>query len=105
MRTEDTVVIVGAGLSGAACAWELSRRGVPVTVLEQFTPGHRWGSSHGSARIVRRAYEDGLYVSLTGRAFELWRELEESTGASVLRMLGGIDFGTRRDVPKVAQLL
>jgi sarcosine oxidase len=105
MRADDPVVIIGAGLAGAAAAWSLSRRGVPVTVLEQFGPGHTRGSSHGSARIVRRGYGDGLYVSLTGRAFELWRELESASGTTVLRMLGGIDFGPRRDVPKVAALL
>src|SRR6266516_4801060 len=105
MGAEDPVVIVGAGLSGAAAAWALSRRGVPVVLLEQFALGHRLGSSHGSARIVRRAYGDALYVSLTGRAFELWRELEAASGAVVLRMLGGLDFGVRRDVPTVARLL
>ena len=105
MSASDPVVIVGAGLSGAASAWALSRRDVPVVVVEQFATGHRNGSSHGSARIVRRGYGDGLYVSLTGRAFELWRELEQSAGTSILRMLGGIDFGPRRDVPKVARLL
>jgi glycine/D-amino acid oxidase-like deaminating enzyme len=105
MRTEDPVVIIGAGLAGAACAWSLSRRSVPVVVLEQFAAGHRSGSSHGSARIVRRGYRDALYVSLTGKAFELWRELEATSGAAVLRMLGGLDFGTQRDVPTVAALL
>jgi sarcosine oxidase len=105
MTQDDPVVIVGAGLSGAATAWALSRRGVPVVVLEQFAPAHRHGSSHGSARIVRRAYGDGLYVSLTGAAFELWRELESVSGVSVLRMLGGLDFGARRDVATVARLL
>jgi sarcosine oxidase len=85
--------------------WSLARRGLPVVTVEQFAPGHRNGSSHGSSRIVRRGYGDGLYVSLTGQAFELWRELERSSGAEVLRMLGGIDFGGRRNVAKVAALL
>jgi sarcosine oxidase len=105
MPRSDAVVIVGAGLSGAAAAWALSRRGVPVVVFEQFAAGHSRGSSHGSARIVRRAYGDALYVSLTGRAFELWQELESASGTAVLRMLGGIDFGARRDVPEIARLL
>jgi sarcosine oxidase len=98
-------VIVGAGLAGAAAAWSLSRRDVPVIVLEQFAAGHQRGSSHGSARIVRRAYGDGLYVSLTGQAFELWRELEAVSGTTLLRILGGLDFGAKRDVPRVAALL
>jgi glycine/D-amino acid oxidase-like deaminating enzyme len=105
MSGRDPVVIVGAGLSGAAAAWSLSRRGVPVIVLEQFTPAHSLGSSHGSARIVRRAYGDALYVSLTGAAFELWRELELASGQTLLRILGGLDFGARRNVPAIAGYL
>jgi len=105
MALSDPVVIVGAGLAGAGAAWALARRDVPVIVFEQHAAGHRLGSSHGSARIVRRGYGDGLYVQLTGRAFELWREVEESSGTSLLRMLGGLDFGEWRDVPKVAALL
>jgi sarcosine oxidase len=96
------VVIVGAGLAGAATAWALSRRGRSVLLLEQFAPGHLRGSSHGSARIVRRAYGDGLYTRLTGRAFELWREVELDSGEQLLRMYGGLDFGPRRNVPSVA---
>lgn len=98
-------MIIGAGLAGAATAWSLARRDVSVVVVEQFAVGHRNGSSHGSARIARRAYADALYVSLTGRAFELWRELEDTARVPVLRMLGGIDFGADRDVPRVAALL
>lgn len=98
-------MIVGAGLAGAAAAWSLARRGRSVVLLEQFAAGHLAGSSHGSARIVRRAYGDGLYVSLTGEAFELWREVESTSGQSLLRMLGGLDFGPRRNVSRVAALL
>ncbi len=87
---------------GAATAWAAARRGLSVTVLDQFGPGHGHGSSHGSARIVRRAYGDSLYTELSGRAFELWRELELETGTALLRMLGGIDFGSRRDPSRVA---
>jgi len=105
MCLSDPVVIVGAGLAGAASAWALAQRDVPVVVLEQFGPEHARGSSHGSARIVRRGYGDGLYTRLTGRSFELWQEVERASGAAILRMLGGIDFGSRRNVPKVAALL
>lgn len=105
MRDHPDVVIVGAGLMGAATAWAASRAGLAVHVLEQFPPGHRQGSSHGSARIVRRAYGDTLYTELSGRAFELWRELEADADAVVLRMLGGLDFGSRRDVDAITSRL
>ena len=51
------------------------------------------GSSHGSARIFRRAYPDPLYVRLTGQAGERWRALEAEAGETLLTMTGGIDFG------------
>jgi sarcosine oxidase len=41
------VAVVGAGLMGSATAWELTRRGVSVVLVEQFEPGHAHGSSHG----------------------------------------------------------
>jgi sarcosine oxidase len=63
------------------------------------------GSSHGSARIVRRVYEDGLYVSLTGQAFELWREVEQAAEVQLLRIYGGLDFGPRRNVSGIASVL
>jgi sarcosine oxidase len=95
------VVVVGAGLMGAATAWAASRAGLAVHLVEQFAPGHTRGSSHGSARIVRRAYADPFYTRLSGRTYELWRELENESGVPLLRILGGIDFGSTRDVRAV----
>src|SRR5256885_17196372 len=81
MSTERAdVVIVGVGLAGSAAAWALARRGRSVVLLEAFEPGHRRGSSHGSARIFRRAYPDPLYVRLTGQVQVLWRELAAEAG-------------------------
>src|SRR5579862_8692382 len=68
-----------------------------VTVLEAFEPGHHRGSSHGSARIFRRAYHDPLYVTMTGRAGEAWQRLQEAAGEQLLQLTGGLDVGARRD--------
>lgn len=99
------VIIVGAGLMGSATAWSLARRGRSVLVVEQGRPAGAGGSSHGSARIVRRAYADALYTRLSGRAFELWRELEQRSGGKLLRMLGGIDFGASPEIDAVTRSL
>jgi monomeric sarcosine oxidase len=96
------VVVVGAGLMGAATAWELTRRGRSVALVEAFEVGHTRGSSHGSSRIFRRAYPDPLYVRMTGRARELWRELELDTGTELLTVTGGLDHGRRRDPARMA---
>lgn len=95
-------VVVGAGLTGACTAWAAARRGLSVVVLERSRPAHDGGSSHGSARIIRRAYPDPLYARLVGQAFERWRELEDDTATTLLRTTGGIDHGRARDVPALA---
>jgi sarcosine oxidase len=105
VTSDVDVVIIGAGLAGAATAWATAAPGKDVLVLEQFATAHSHGSSHGSARIVRRAYGDELYTRLTGQAFELWSELERQSSATVLRILGGLDFGPQRNVAAVAQYL
>jgi monomeric sarcosine oxidase len=91
------LIIVGAGLAGAAAARSAAARGASVVVLEQFAPGNRNGSSHGSARIFRRAYPDPLYVRLTGQAGEQWLALEAAAGETLLTMTGELDFGALRD--------
>ena len=57
-------------------------------VLEAFQPGHRRGSSHGSARIFRRAYPDPFYVQLTGEAQPLWRQLADEAGEELIVTTG-----------------
>ena len=99
------VAVVGAGLMGAATAWELTRRGVSVALVERFVPGHRHGSSHGTERIVRRAYADPFYVRLTGRAMEAWAQAESDTGTTLVRRTGGVDTGAGRDPVALARLL
>ena len=102
MTDSPDVVIVGAGLMGAAAAWALTRRGVGVLAIDQFEPGHVKGSSHGTARIVRRAYADRLYVELAGRAFELWDTIEAASRTPLIRLTGGLDFGPNRALDVIA---
>ena len=99
------VLIIGAGLAGSAAAWALARRGRSAVVLEAFQPGHRRGSSHGSARIFRRAYPDPLYVRLTGEAHRLWRQLADEAGEELVLTTGGIDFGPSREQEKLYEIL
>jgi monomeric sarcosine oxidase len=99
------VVIIGAGLAGSAAAWAIARRGRSVAVLEAFQPGHRRGSSHGSARIFRRAYPDPLYVRLTGEAQPLWRQLADEAGQELILTTGGLDFGPARTQEKMYDIL
>ena len=106
MGTERVdVVIIGAGLAGSAAAWALASRGRCVAVVEAFQPGHRRGSSHGSARIFRRAYPDPLYVRLTGHAQQRWRRLSEEAGEELVVTTGAVDFGPARAQEKMYDIL
>jgi sarcosine oxidase len=88
------VVVCGLGATGSAALRELSRRGLRVLGIEQFTPGHDRGSSHGATRIIRLGYfEHPSYVPLLRRAYELWRELEELSGKRLLHITGIAEIG------------
>ncbi len=92
-RTSD-VIIIGLGAMGSAAAYHLARRGSRVIGLEQFTPAHEWGSSHGKSRIIREAYfENPAYVPLVQRAYELWQELQQEAGTPLLLTTRGLMIG------------
>lgn len=96
------VVVVGGGLAGAAAAWELTRRGRSVVLLDQFDEGHHRGSSHGTERIVRLGYTSVEYVQLGLEAMRGWRELEAEAGAVLLHTVGAIDVGYGDELREIA---
>jgi sarcosine oxidase len=65
-----------------------------VLGIDQYTPPHALGSSHGRSRIIREAYfEDPQYVPLVQRAYHGWRSLERSCDTPLLRETGGLMMG------------
>jgi sarcosine oxidase len=94
MRVTYDAIIVGLGAMGSATACHLARRGMRVLGLDRFSPPHAFGSSHGETRIIREAYfEHPVYVPMVQRAYELWRELEKESDATLLRETGGVMVG------------
>ena len=56
--SEKNVLVLGAGLAGLSCAYELDKAGYDVTVLEARTrPG-------GRVRTYRDPFADGLYAEM-----------------------------------------
>lgn len=86
------VIVVGAGIHGAASAYRLARAGKRVLILEQFDALHFRGSSHGETRVIRSAYEHPAYVRLVHRAFEGWRELEREANLALLEPRPHLDL-------------
>src|SRR6185369_12846824 len=77
----------------AACM-HLARRGAKVLGIEQFDIPHALGSSHGYSRMIRMAYyEHPDYVPLLRRAYDLWRELQATSGQRLLEVTSGLYMG------------
>ena len=92
--TAADVLILGLGGMGSAAAYHLARRRQRVIGLEQFTPAHDLGSSHGRSRIIREAYfEHPAYVPLIQRAYDLWEILQREDDTRLLLRTGGVMIG------------
>ena len=86
--------MIGGGAMGSAAAWALASRGRDVTLLEQFSPGHRNGASHGATRNLNPGYADPDYVAMLAEAVRLWDELEADGGERLLARTGVVNHGT-----------
>lgn len=94
MSEQYDVIVVGLGGMGSAAAYALAGRGQRVLGIEQFTPAHTLGSSHGATRIVRKAYfEKPDYVPLLVRSYELWDELSAAAGTQLFTRCGALMIG------------
>jgi len=88
-------IVVGLGAMGSATLYHLAKRGVKVLGIDQFSPPHTLGSTHGESRIIREAYfEHPLYVPLLQRAYELWAILENESATQLFLQTGGLNIGT-----------
>src|ERR1700677_3720596 len=91
MKNDFSTIILGLGAMGSAAAYQLAKRGNRVLGLAQFSPPHIYGSTHGDTRIIRQAIGEGeQYTPLALRAYEIWREIEKETKASLLNTVGGL---------------
>src|SRR5882762_2678656 len=93
--------VLGLGAMGSAAAFQLAKRGRKVLGIDQFTPPHRFGSSHGGTRITRLAIGEGEhYTPLAMRAHEIWREIENETGTNLLTTNGGLVISSDNKLSK-----
>jgi sarcosine oxidase len=84
-------IVLGLGAMGSAAVYHLARRGHRVLGIDQHSPPHAYGSTHGETRVTRLAIGEGeQYTPLALRSHELWRELEHSTGKRLLTTNGGL---------------
>lgn len=87
------VIVLGVGGMGSSACYHLSKRGLDVLGIEQFTIPHDQGSSHGETRIIRKAYfEHPDYVPLLNRSYQLWKELEKVADQEIFNRCGVIIY-------------
>ena len=68
MNTEFNTIILGLGAMGSASLYQLAKRGHKVLGIDQFSPPHTLGSSHGDTRLTRQAIgESKEYTPLSLR--------------------------------------
>ena len=82
------VAVVGAGVFGAWTAYQLSRAGKAVVLVDAYGPGNSRSSSGGESRMIRMGYgPDQIYTRMAQRSLVLWKEL---LGSSALFQASGI---------------
>lgn len=86
------VVVVGLGVLGSAALHALASDGVDAVGIEQFTPGHPFGSSHGRSRALRFLYHAPEYIELLPPALEGWSALEAESGTQLYWPCGTLYF-------------
>ena len=80
-QTAD-VVVIGAGIIGASCAYHLAQRGAQVTMLEmQSAPA--MGSTGKSAAGVRVQFTEEVNVRLSWESIQNYRQFAERFGDDV----------------------
>ena len=97
-------VVVGLGGVGSFALRNLARQGKGGKFLgiERFNIGHSNGSSHGKSRIYRRAYfEHANYVPWIEYSLKQFRELEVSSGLSLMEECGALVMDTTDDPNKL----
>ena len=93
MASYDAIVI-GVGGMGSAAVYHLARRGWSVLGLEQYGIPNDLGSSHGHSRMIRYTLQEHpSYVPLVRRAYELWHELEDAAGETLIVTTGSVRAG------------
>lgn len=91
MTDHYQVAVLGLGAMGSAAIYQLAKRGIKVLGVDQFSPPHTLGSTHGDTRITRQAIGEGSeYVPLVLRSYEIWEEIEKDLATKLLFKVGGL---------------
>jgi sarcosine oxidase, subunit beta len=80
--TSTDVIVIGAGVVGASCAYRLARAGLRVVVAEAFG-GPAEGSTGRSFASIRGQWADPLNVEMSWRSIRAFRSFPDDHGVDV----------------------
>jgi sarcosine oxidase subunit beta len=105
MSPATDVVVIGAGISGAAAAWELARAGVKVTLIDRYGPAAM--ASGWSLAGVRQSGRHPAELPLALAAVAQWQTLAERLGGETwYRQDGNLRLArTEAEMPVIATLV
>lgn len=83
------VAVLGAGVLGLWSATYLQQKGLRVTIMDPWEPGHSRGTSTSEHRIIRCSYgTQRIYTIWAWKSLRLWAEWEREWGQRVLYRTG-----------------
>ena len=92
------VVIIGAGVMGCATAYQLSKQGKKVLLLDQFNVKNDLNSSQDYSRAFRYEYGDEeFYTNMAVKSRSLWLELEKEYGKQIYFQCGSLLLGDKEE--------
>lgn len=94
--TDAHIGVIGTGSIGSMALWQTALRDSSVLGFEARTPAHPRSAVGGDSRLFRMTYRGtDPYYPILERSRQLWGELEEQSGRSVLGRCGGLSIGHR----------
>lgn len=78
MSDRYDVIIIGAGIMGCSCAFQLAQRGLKVALVEKTTIGE--GPSGESSAIIRQHYSNELTARMALHSLGVFQNFEEIVG-------------------------
>ena len=83
------IAVIGAGVFGAWTAWQLSKSGKRVILIDAHGPGHSRSSSGGESRIIRMGYgADEIYTRSAQKSLAEWQELFDRAKENLFQRTG-----------------
>ena len=105
MKQHFDIIVLGLRANDSSAIYHLSTTGAKICGIDQFTPPHIHGSSHGQSRIIRQAYyESPFYVPLLKEAYTIWEEVEKVSGKNLFLKTGGLMCAENSAVVKGSKL-